>query len=369
MQLSRRGFLTGVAGLTAGSAFGLLPTIAPAQISIGTMRLDVVSDGSLTLPGGFIFDPMPQGALGPILEKYNLSRDVLTPPCNVTLLRQGNRTILFDVGSGPDFAPNSGTLLASLDALGVAPEDVTDVVFTHAHPDHLWGLLDDFDDPLFTEATYMIGQAEWDYWMNPNTVHDIGDARASFAVGAARRLAMIEDTITFFNDGDEVLPGVAARATYGHTPGHMAMEINSGSESIMILGDCIGNHHVAFEKPEWNSGSDQDQEMAAKTRVSLMDQLSNEKMRVIGYHLPGNGVGFVEKVADGFVFVPEDATRSASQSCARFLRYRFWQVKISQINTRGQCCIQNLSNSFRASFPQSEQQPPRHTKTQVTTIT
>lgn len=305
MQFSRRRFLSGSVGVSAGTALGLLPSIAPAQINIGDTQLDVVSDGSLTLPGGFIFDPMPKDALVPILEKYQLSRDVLTPPCNVTLLRQGDRTILFDVGSGPDFAPNSGTLLASLDALGVAPEDVTDVIFTHAHPDHLWGLLDDFDDPLFTEATYMIGKAEWDYWMNPNTVHEIGEARASFAVGAARRLAMIEDSMTFFGDGDEVLPGVAARATFGHTPGHMAIEVRNGSESVMILGDCIGNHHVAFEKPEWHSGSDQDQELAAKTRLALMDQLATEQMRVIGYHLPGNGVGFVDKTSDGYTFVPE----------------------------------------------------------------
>ena len=306
MALSRRGFLTGGVGVSAGLGLAIIPTLAPAQVMLGDIQLDVVSDGSLTLPGGFIFDPMPKDELAPILQKYDLSADVLTPPCNVTLMRQGDRTILFDVGSGPDFAPNSGTLLDALDALEVAPEHVTDVVFTHAHPDHLWGLLDDFDDPLFTEASYMIGQAEWDYWMNPNTVDTIGEARASFAVGAARRLAMIEDQMTFFNDGDEILPGVAARATFGHTPGHMALEVRDGSDSVMILGDCIGNHHVAFEKPEWASGSDQDQDQAAKTRVSLLDQLASEKMRVIGFHLAGNGVGFVDKTADGYAFVPED---------------------------------------------------------------
>jgi glyoxylase-like metal-dependent hydrolase (beta-lactamase superfamily II) len=117
---------------------------------------------------------------------------------------------------------------------------------------------------------------------------------------------MIEDQITFFNDGDEILPGVAARATFGHTPGHMALEVRDGSDSVMILGDCIGNYHVAFEKPEWASGSDQDQDQAAKTRVSLLDQLASEKMRVIGFHLAGNGVGFVDKTADGYAFVPED---------------------------------------------------------------
>jgi glyoxylase-like metal-dependent hydrolase (beta-lactamase superfamily II) len=305
MTVPRRTFVTGGAALAAGAALGLPAGLARAQVAIGDMRIDVVSDGKLTLPGGFIFDPMPQDQLLPILEKYGQSPDVLTPPCNVTLMRQGARTVLFDVGSGPDFSPNSGILLASLEALGVTPDDITDIVFTHAHPDHLWGLLDDFDDPLFPTANYMIGKAEWDYWMHPNTVDQIGEARASFAVGAQRRLGMIQDQIAFFDDGDEIMPGVAARATYGHTPGHMALEVRSGAEAVMILGDCIGNDHVAFAKPEWNSGSDQDPETAATTRLSLMDQLAHEQTRVIGYHLSGNGVGYVDKTADGYAFVAE----------------------------------------------------------------
>ena len=292
-------------GANGDNGTGAAPFARHAQLTLGEIQLDVVSDGSLTLPGGFIFDPMPSDALAPILEKYQLSADVLTPPCNVTLMRQGDRTVLFDVGSGPDFAPNAGILLGSLEALGVAPQDVTDVVFTHAHPDHLWGLLDDFDDPLFTQASYMIGKDEWDYWMDPKTVDKIGDARASFAVGARRRLAMIEDNITFFDDGEEIMPGVAARATYGHTPGHMAMEVRSGTEAVMIIGDCIGNHHVAFERPEWPSGSDQDHALAAQTRVALLDQLAQEQTRIIGFHLQGNGIGYVDKTANGYVFAAE----------------------------------------------------------------
>jgi glyoxylase-like metal-dependent hydrolase (beta-lactamase superfamily II) len=304
-MFTRREILASGAALVASSSMGLLPSIAHAQVDLGDIRLDVVSDGSLTLPGSFIFETMPKDELAPILKRYNQSAEVLTPPCNVTLMRRGDKTILFDVGSGPDFSPNSGILLDSLAALDVSPEDVTDIVFTHAHPDHLWGLLDDFDDPLFAQANYMIGKSEWDYWMNPNTVDEIGDARVSFAVGARRRLELIEDSIAFFEDGQEILPGVAARATFGHTPGHMAIEVRDGSESVMILGDCIGNHHVAFAKPEWNSGSDQDEEAAAKTRMSLMDQLSHEKTRIIGFHLAGNGVGYVEKSQDGYVFIPE----------------------------------------------------------------
>ncbi len=305
MQLPRRKFISGATALGLGAASGLNIRPAHAQVVLGDVKLDVVSDGSLTLPGSFIFGPMPQDELLPILERLGQSPDTLTPPCNVTLMRHGDRTVLFDVGSGSDFSPNSGILMDSLDALGVAADDITDVVFTHGHPDHLWGVLDDFDDPLFPDARYMMGQVEWDYWINPNTVDEIEEARTTMAVGAKRRLEMIEDQMTFFKDGDEIMPGVAARATFGHTPGHMALEVRQGSESVMILGDCIGNDHIAFAKPEWQSGSDQDREMAAATRVSLLDQLSHEKTRVIGFHLTGNGLGYIEKGTDGYTFVTD----------------------------------------------------------------
>lgn len=303
MTLSRRAFMAATAGIGASTALGLAPRRAHARINLGEIRLDVVSDGSLTLPPGFIFDPMPQDALAPILQKYGITGDTLEPPCNVTLMRQGDRTVLFDVGSGSDFAPNAGVLMESLDTLGVTADDITDIVFTHGHPDHLWGVLDDFGDPLFTNARYMMGQDEWNYWTDPDTVDSIDASRTAFAVGAQRRLEMIADQMTFFSDGEEILPGVAARATYGHTPGHMSMEVRGGSQSAMILGDCIGNHHVAFARPEWNSGSDQDQDRAAQTRVSLMDQLAHDKTRIIGFHLLGDGTGYVERSGDGYVFV------------------------------------------------------------------
>jgi len=303
MPFTRRKFMASSAGLTAATALGFSPFRAHAQIALGDIRLDVVSDGELTLPASFTFEGLDPAPLEPIRQKYGLTGDIISPPCNVTLMRSGDRTVLFDVGSGPDFAPNAGDVLASLEALGVAPEDITDVVFTHAHPDHLWGLLDDFDDPLFTNAAYMIGKTEWDYWMDPNTVDTIGEARTAFAVGAQRRLAMIEDNIAFFTDGEEIIPGVAARATFGHTPGHMSFEVRSGNTTVMILGDCIGNHHVAFEQPAWISGSDQDGELGMKTRLALLDQLASEKTQIIGFHLTDGGAGYVDKTASGYAFV------------------------------------------------------------------
>lgn len=302
MAYTRRQFtVMGAAGLAAGFA----PfRSAMAQTAIGGFTVTSLSDGSLTLPASMTLDPLDPEAVAPLVARYDLG-DVLTPPCNVTLLQTGERTVLFDVGAGPEFMSSAGFLLDALEAAGVYPEDVTDVVFTHAHPDHLWGLVDDFDDLLFPDAAYQIGQTEWDYWTNPETVDTIDAGRTTFAVGAARRLARIEDSISFFNDGDEILPGVAARATFGHTPGHMAFEIRQGNDALMVLGDCIGNDHIAFARPEWPAGSDQDPDQGIATRTALMDQLANEQMHVLGFHLSGNGIGRVEKAEDGYRFVQD----------------------------------------------------------------
>lgn len=301
--MKRRDFMAGSAALaTLG-----LPRLALAEMSIGGGTLTTVSDGNLVLPADFIFGPMPQDQLASLRTAYGIEGPQLMPDCNLALYRDGERTVLFDVGSGPDFMPSAGTIAESLDAAGLAPEDVTHVIFTHAHPDHIWGLLDDFDDPLFTEASYMMGRAEWDYWWNPETVDTIGVERQAFAVGAKRRMEAIEDVVAFFDDGDEVLPGISAIASYGHTPGHMAFEVRQGGDAALVAGDAIGNHHVAFARPAWPSGSDQDQERAIEARTRLLDRLASEQMPMVGFHLPQGGMGHVERDGDGYRFVPEGA--------------------------------------------------------------
>ncbi|MFX0545910.1 MBL fold metallo-hydrolase [Roseovarius sp. S1116L3] len=305
MDMDRRTVLTGLGALALSGVPSL--SLARTAIRLGEAEVVALSDGHLVLPPEFAFEGLPESELDLILSRYNVPRDQLEPPCNLTLLRQGDKTILFDAGSGPAFMPSAGKLQSSLEAEGLAPEDITHVVFTHAHPDHLWGILDDFDEPIFSNAELMIGQAEWDYWTDPNTVSTIGEARASFAVGAARRLAAIEERIGFFNDGQEILPGVMAHSTPGHTPGHMSFEIRNGSNALMVGGDAIGNGHVAFARPDWPSGADQDTDLGIKTRMRLLDQLATDDITLLGFHLPHGGLGRVERDGENYHFAAEDA--------------------------------------------------------------
>jgi glyoxylase-like metal-dependent hydrolase (beta-lactamase superfamily II) len=300
MSLPRRRLLQSAAVVPLAL---MLPRLTMAELQLGSATLTTVSDGTLVLPGDFIFGPMPQDELAPILQEFGVSRDRLTPECNLTLYRDGTHTVLFDAGSGPDFMPSAGKLLGSLGAIGLTPGDVTHVVMTHAHPDHIWGLLDDFDEPLFHAATHMMGRAEWDYWWNPETVNEIGEDRAPFAVGARRRMEAIEDAVEFFDDGDEILPGIAALSSPGHTPGHMSFEVRQGGAATLVVGDAIVNDHIAFRKPGWPSGSDQDVDTAILSRKMILDRLANEDLTMIGFHLPGGGIGRAERLGDGYRFV------------------------------------------------------------------
>jgi glyoxylase-like metal-dependent hydrolase (beta-lactamase superfamily II) len=297
--ITRRMLMAGAAGLGAAMA---MPRWLHASVQIGDWQLDTLSDGNLMLPADFILGPMPADEVAPILARNGIvAGEPLTPPCNVTLLRGQGRVVLFDAGSGLAFQPSVGELPDALFALGVDPADVTDVVFTHAHPDHLWGALDDFDEAMFYNARHYMGAGELAYWRDPDTVNSIGEARQAFAIGAARRLEMLGDMVESFDDGNEVLPGVTAVLTPGHTPGHMSFTVGNA----MILGDAVGNHHVGFEAPGLLSGSDQDQAMAAETRLTLLDRIEADDMTVVGFHLPGGGIGRAERMDGAYRFVQD----------------------------------------------------------------
>jgi glyoxylase-like metal-dependent hydrolase (beta-lactamase superfamily II) len=301
-NMTRRSYLA----LTAAAALMPRSGFAAERLALGDGELVTLSDGNLTLPPEFIFGPAPQDALAELAAEMGIDLTApLTPPCNVTLLRQGDRTILFDCGAGPAFQASAGRLLDALDAEGLTPDDITDVIFTHGHPDHLWGVLDDFDEPLFLNAAYKMGRAERDYWMDPDTVNTIGEARASFAAGASRRIEAIDGMLETFEHGAEVAPGVTAMATAGHTPGHMSFAVSSGDTTVMVIGDAVSNDHVAMARPDWPSGSDQDTEMGAATRARLLDQLATDQMLTVGFHMGGGGLGRVERTGEGYRFVSD----------------------------------------------------------------
>lgn len=275
-----------------------------ATTRVGDTEVTVLTDGHLIQPMAFILPDRPEAEIAALLTPHGLPIDAVQPDCNLTLLRIDGRVVLFDAGSGPLFQNTVGKLPASLAAIGVDPTEVTDICFTHAHPDHLWGVLDDFDEPVFPNARCWMNRIEWDFWRAPGTLDATPEARKTFVVGAQNRLERIEDKIALFDASNEPLPGIEAVASTGHTPGHTSFLIHRGGEGLLVVGDAITNTVISFERPDWHTGSDQDPSKGADTRRRLLDRLAAERTRIVGFHLPYPGIGTVERVGGHYRFAP-----------------------------------------------------------------
>nr|WP_306268126.1 MBL fold metallo-hydrolase [Pararhizobium sp. IMCC3301] len=304
MSIDRREFLAGTCALAAGSIFGAgRSAFAAVQKPLGDGSVTALSDGYMSFPPNFMYPAVADETLDALLARHNLPTDRMEPPCNLTLFRSGERTVLFDVGGGSQFLPTTGKLPEALDAIDLAPQDVTDIIFTHAHPDHLWGLLDDFDELFFSDANYYISEPEWQFWTDPETVNNVRDDQQGLAVGSKRRLEALADRITLFQPESEILSGIYAHDTSGHTPGHCSFELNNGTDQLLVLGDALAHPFITFEHPEWPFAQDVDAEHAIITRKRLLDFVSSRQMDLMGYHLPYPGFGRAERNDTAYRFV------------------------------------------------------------------
>lgn len=326
--LSRRGVLSGtmslplaapIVGRQAAGHAGLasvgLWAASPAQaqggpaahaMRLGDTDVTILSDGALSLPASTLAANVGEGERTAFLEARGFDPVTRASPLNVTLLRRGDAVVLVDTGAGLNFFEQAGLLADSFAAAGLAREDVTHVVLTHAHPDHVWGIIDDFDETeRFPNAAYLIGAAEWDYWMAPDFLATQPEALHSFALGAQRNLGAIADKVTRVGADHAVLPGVTMIATPGHTVGHMSVLVEDGGRQLLVTGDALTHPAVSFEHPDWQPTTDQIPDLAARTRRMLLDRAATDGLHLVGYHLPWPGVGRVEVAGSAWRFVQD----------------------------------------------------------------
>lgn len=303
MRLCAGAATAGIAGLIAPRGIGSASAKAATShtFKLGDLEITVISDGHLMLPARLAAPDAPDAERAAALAAAGTTGDMAQPPANVTLIRSGSELVLVDTGAGPNFMPTTGKLLANMEAAGISPDAVTKVVFTHGHPDHLWGALDDFEEgPRFANAAHYFPAAEMDFWLSENAEKGLPADRANFVPAARRNLKGIEDKTERIKPGDEVVAGVAVISTPGHTQGHVSLEIAAGGETLIVLGDALTHPVISFAHPQWRPASDHEPETAAATRTSLLDRLAAERIRVLGYHLPFPGIGRVER--DGTAF-------------------------------------------------------------------
>jgi len=191
--LSRRKVLASSAAVLAagalGSTFGVAATTGTKSYALGEFSITVLSDGHLVVPSAFLARNAPRQELEEAMIIAGQGGERVNAPTNITLVRTKSNLILIDTGSGPHFMPTAGKLLENMEATGIDPRSITQVVYTHGHPDHLWGTLDDFDEePNFPNASYVLSAAEWNLWMSGDVLTRIPKDRHNFAAGAARNL-------------------------------------------------------------------------------------------------------------------------------------------------------------------------------------
>lgn len=294
--------LPGAVRAQLGAPSGENPT--HFRFTLGDTRLTILSDGYFSLSTrdvGVNADPADVQAF---LSRHFLSPDMGYSHTNHLLIEKGDAVILVDVGSGARFLDTVGNLMTNVESAGIDPSSITHVVITHAHPDHIWGIRDDFDEPLFPDAQYFLGQAEHAYWMQDDLVNQVAPTEQQFVLGAVNSITAEGLEWNLLADGEEIVPGVRMIATPGHTLGHMSVMLEDGDKQLIALGDSLSHAYLSFQRPDWYNGIDHDGDLTVKTRMGLLDMCAADRIAVIGYHFPFPGVGHVLREGDSYSFVP-----------------------------------------------------------------
>jgi glyoxylase-like metal-dependent hydrolase (beta-lactamase superfamily II) len=301
-RLSRRSLLAATAASVAARGLPAWAAPAPTTFKHGAFEVTVVSDGHLVLPVSFLAPGAPPVERANLLKASGETAQQYNSPTNVTLIRAGTDLILVDMGSGDRFMPSAGKLWDNLKAAGIDKATITKVIFTHGHPDHLWGTVDDLDELALPQAAFYVAAAEWDFWHGENADRSLPAERAGFVTGARRIYAAIKSRVKMFIPGDDIVSGLRIIATPGHTQGHVSLDL-AGGDGLMIGADALTHPLISFQHPEWRPTADHVPDQAVDTRRKLLDRLAGDKSKLIGFHLPYPGIGVVERKNSSYRFV------------------------------------------------------------------
>src|SRR3982074_3448395 len=283
-NVSRRSLFALGAGLGAttligGSALAKAPKVGTQpsyfyRFNLGNAEVTVVSDGPLPLgPPKGTFIGVPDDEVKKMLSDNFLSPDNVVLEQNSPIVNMGDRLILFDTGMGTSksFGPTTGRQQKSMAGGGIKPGDIDAVVLSHAHIDHIGGIVGEDNKSLFPNAQFYIAQSDFDYWTDEGKM---GSPLKDFVVHARKNLLPVRDRLVFYKDRQEFLPGIQAMAAPGHTVGHHIFMISSEGKSFAFLADLTHHQVLVMEKPRMQFSYDTDPQQAAESRVKMLDMLA-----------------------------------------------------------------------------------------------
>jgi glyoxylase-like metal-dependent hydrolase (beta-lactamase superfamily II) len=331
-NINRRTVMTGsltlaatAGGLSAAAAQGqsegasegtAIAKPAPLAQAPGFYRYKVGSFTVTALHDGFAMRPLdetfvrnaPLEAVKTALAEAFLTTDTVPLTFTALLIDTGRQRILIDTGTGGQFGATSGQLQANLAAAGIAPDSIQTVVISHFHADHINGLKTKDGALAFGKAEVLVPQPEWAYWMDEGAMSRAPNGLAGNFKNVRRVFgeagADMGERLRRFEWGQEIVSDLTAIAAPGHTPGHTAFLLSSGTDQLMILSDTA-NHPALFVRyPHWAAVFDMDADAARETRRKLLDRAAAERARVAGFHFPFPANGHILREGEGFRFVP-----------------------------------------------------------------
>jgi glyoxylase-like metal-dependent hydrolase (beta-lactamase superfamily II) len=278
---------------------------AAYRFKVGGLECTVVSDGPLRL-GTFsaeLFKGLTQERIDEFVAANFLDKDNFVINQNALVVNAGDKLVLVDTGMGfrKVYGPRTGHLLANLRAAGIDPESIDVVALSHAHPDHVWGLVGDDGKPHFPNAQIHITQADLEYWTDEAKLSD--PALGPYIGPIRDTLLPLRDRMVFLKDGQEVVPGMQALSTPGHTVGHTSFVINSQSSAIVYMGDLAHQPVLQMENPRVEFVRDTDSKQGVASRLRVFDMVASGKIPIVAYHFPWPGIGHVAKSGGDYRYV------------------------------------------------------------------
>ncbi|MBV6657761.1 MAG: MBL fold metallo-hydrolase [Devosiaceae bacterium] len=314
-KITRRSF--GLGGLAALATPAILsatafPTMAQVMTSaapamfdapLGRYRITSLFDGMGPLQKGMFFGDA--AAIDATLAAAGIEGDGLPTPINAFLLQSDDRTILIDAGIGDleFFGPGLGRVSDGLAAAGVAPEDVDTVIITHAHGDHIGGLLSG-GGAAFPNAETFILEAEQGFWGDAGIMAQAPEeAQGAFQLAQAV-FGAYGDRLRPVASGTEVAPGVTLELSAGHTPGHALVHIDGGDRELLMVADTLHSSVLHTALPDVGFGFDTDAEQAAASRRRVFDRAATDNMLIAATHVAFPGFGRFVRAGDAYRYVP-----------------------------------------------------------------
>ncbi|SMR81802.1 Glyoxylase, beta-lactamase superfamily II [Aliiroseovarius halocynthiae] len=312
-KLSRRAFggiaLATPALLTVGAASPVAaepsqPAYLPAMFEapMGSYRITALYDGAISLEKSLFFGP-DQAEIDATLSGLGQTGASLATPVNAFLLQSDKHTILIDAGLGEiDFGPGVGRVSSALSQLGVTPEMIDTLILTHAHPDHLGGMLKQ-NAAAFPNAQLVTSADEHTFWNDDGIMAQAPEQMQGLFTGARSVFEAYKDRLVLVNDGAEVAPGVRLDLTPGHTMGHSVVHIDGGDQQILMVADSLLNADLQTAMPDVMAGFDTDPNLAVQSRRALLDRAATDQILISGSHLHFPGFGRFLEAGDGYRYV------------------------------------------------------------------